>query len=141
MIPVEQFRQMTPEQKAALEPGMRQALEQIVASQSAAPGITLTPNQDVVIPPSPQAVATPITAAGVASQVAPQAIPTQQPAAEPLTYAQAAAVGLEPRSWYQFWKVHITSQYDIAAMIAGGLIVLGVVALGGLIYAICRKTD
>ena len=120
VITPEAWRAMTPEQKAAYPAEVQNLMNQqeallqngipagTVPIQPAA--IPLAPNQDRVVPPTPQQMG-------------------QQQASQPMTLKEQKALlkaaeegtGCN-RDWYEFYKVSFTNSHDISSMIAGALI-------------------
>lgn len=121
IISPEAWRAMTPEQKATYPVEVQNLMNQqealiqngipagTVPIQTAA--IPLTPNQDRVVPPTPQQMG--------------QQAPAQQPMTlkEQKALLKAAEEGTGcNRDWYEFYKVSFTNSHDISSMIAGALL-------------------
>ena len=123
IISPEAWHQMTPEQRAAYPAEVQSLMNQQEAlQQNGIPtgtvpiqpaAIPLRPNQDVVVPPTPQQM-------GQQPQAAAPAPMTLAESKRILRDAEEAT-GLR-RDWYEFYKVSFTNSHDISSMIAGALI-------------------
>ena len=138
VITPEAWRAMTPEQKAAYPVEVQNLMNQQEALiQNGIPAGTvplqpatipgLAPNQDRVVPPTPQQMG-------------------QQQASQPMTLKEQKALlkaaeegtGCN-RDWYEFYKVSFTNSHDISSMIAGALIAGFAIAIVYGVVCLIRK--
>lgn len=140
VITPEAWHQMTAEQRAAYPAEVQSLMNQqealiangipagtVPLQPAATPG--LAPNQDRVVPPTPQ-------------QMGQQQAPAQQPMTlkEQKALLKAAEEGTGcNRDWYEFYKVSFTNSHDISSMIAGALIAGFAIAIVYGVVCLIRK--
>lgn len=120
-ITPEAYNSLSAEQKAAMDPNIRQQLEAALKQAAAIPP---NPNHDKVTLPDISAMT------GMAREEF-QKLPWSE-----RNKVRRSANQVIGRSWYAFWDFDVKSQSDWAAFIAGAL---AVALIGGAVYLIVQS--